>query len=132
MTIHVDSNVLIDLSTDDPDWSDWSEGRLFEYRAAGMACDPCVYAEVSLRFPVQPALDHGLDVLGVVPKPTPRQALFLAAQAHLAYRRRGGLRTATLPDFFVGAHALIEGARLLTRDPVRFSTYFPDLELISP
>ena len=61
-----------------------------------------------------------------------RNTLFLAAKAHLSYRRRGGIKSAGLPDFFIGAHAAAEGFTLLTRDRARYQTYFPTVPLICP
>jgi len=64
--------------------------------------------------------------------PTPRSALFLAGKAFQQYRGAGGLRTGVLPDFFIGAHAAIEGWPLFTRDARRYRTYFPKITLIAP
>ena len=65
-------------------------------------------------------------------EPLPYEAAFLAGKAFLKYRRRGGQRTAPLPDFYIGAHAAVSGFRILTRDPRRYRTYFPTVDIISP
>ena len=129
----VDSNVLLDVFTDDVTWKDWSRQQL---RSAilegGVAIDPIVYAEVSVSFDriedVESALPH--DVF--VRSPLPWDAAFLAGKCFQSYRRRGGERRSPLPDFYIGAHAAVSGLSLLTRDPARYRTYFPRLELIAP
>jgi predicted nucleic acid-binding protein len=132
VSVHVDANILIDVLSDDPVWADWSLDALTRNAPNGIACNPVVYAEVSVEFDTHEDLNRWFDGLGMAVMNVPRAALFLAAKAHIQYRRRGGLKTSTLPDFFIGAHAMVAGAPLLTRDPARFRTYFPDLELIAP
>ena len=129
----VDSNVLLDLLTDDPAWADWSIRRLEMAAADGSLCiDPAVYAEVSVRVSRIESLDAWLDALRISLVATPRAALFLAGKAFAGYRAAGGARTGVLPDFFIGAHAAVAGRPLLTRDRGRFATYFPTPELIAP
>lgn len=130
----VDTSVLLDLATLDPRWAEWSVAALRAASAGGapLLADPVVYAELSVRFAAPAELDRFLSDAGVVVVPTPPAALFLAARAHLACRRRGGPRPGVLPDFFVGAHAAVSGLPLVTRDPSRARTDFPDLRLISP
>lgn len=132
MSVHVDANILIDVLSDDPVWADWSLDALTRNALHGIACSLVVYAEASVEFETQEDLDHWFDGLGLEVMNMPRAALFLAAKVHILYRRRGGLKTSTLPDFLIGAHARVAGATLLTRDPARFRSYFPDVELISP
>jgi predicted nucleic acid-binding protein len=64
--------------------------------------------------------------------PLPWEAGFLAAKTFVKYRRGGGERRSPLPDFYIGAHAAVSGLALLTRDPARYRTYFPKLDLIAP
>jgi predicted nucleic acid-binding protein len=131
--ILVDTNVLLDIVTDDPAWAGWSQQQL----DAGALRDrlminPIIYSELCGAFARIEELDAFLEAaaLGVVELPRP--ALFLAGQVFKAYRQRGGLRTSVLPDFFIGAHAATLGATLMTRDPGRYRTYFPTIELIAP
>lgn len=129
----VDSNVLIDLLTRDARWFDWSF-RALETAAdsAPLVINPVIYAEVSVRYTRIEDLDADLPAESFAREPLPFAAGFLAAKQHRAYRERGGARTATLPDFFIGAHAAVAGHRLLTRDARRYRTYFPTLDLIAP
>jgi predicted nucleic acid-binding protein len=129
----VDSNVLLDVLTEDPDWFDWSAGaiaRLAEQRL--LVINPIIYAEVSIGFDRVEDLDEALPVNAFRREPLPYGASFLAGKAFLRYRRSGGSRASTLPDFFIGAHAAIIGLDLLTRDTARYRTYFPTVKLIAP
>ena len=131
--ILVDANVLIDLLTDDPTWGDWSEAQLLAAAATEeLAINPIIYAELAAAYRTAAALERALAPLSLIRLPLPYEAGFLAAQAFLAYRRRDGTRRSPLPDFYIGAHAQIEGHRLLTRDVARYRTYFPKLELLTP
>jgi predicted nucleic acid-binding protein len=131
--ILVDTNVLLDLVTDDPKWSDWSLARLEEAALAGpVLINDVVYAEISIRYERIEDLDAMLADAMIDLAPTPRPALFLAGKVFQQYRAAGGVRTGVLPDFFVGAHASAEGWSLLTRDAGRYRTYFPKLALIAP
>jgi predicted nucleic acid-binding protein len=131
--ILVDTNVLLDLVTDDPDWLEWSLARLEEAALAGpVLINDVVYAEISIRYERIEHLDTMLADAMIEIAPTPRPALFLAGKAFQHYRATGGVRTGVLPDFFIGAHAAVEGWPLLTRDARRYRTYFPKLTLIAP
>ena len=128
----VDSSVLVDVLEDDERFGAASA------RALGRAADeaelvinPVVYAEVSVGFERIEELEAALPGL-LRREPVPWEAAFLAAKAHVAYRRRGGQRTSPLPDFFIGAHAVVAGYLLLTRDARRVRAAFPRLELITP
>jgi len=129
----VDSNVLIDVLAGDPRWAPWSERALELVGSEGpLVINEIVYAEVSYRYGSVEQLDIELPEDQFSREHTPWVAAFLAGKAYADYRRRGGSRTAPLPDFFIGAHAAVAGLRLLTRDPRRYRTYFPELELIHP
>ncbi len=132
--ILVDSNVLLDIATEDPVWCAWSTARLAEVLGAGnaIAINPIIYAELSAGYATADVLDAILSDIDVRREDLPWPAAFAAGRAFVAYRRRGGARTSPLPDFFIGAHALVAGHRLLTRDAARYRTYFPEVELIAP
>lgn len=131
--ILVDTNVLLDVFTDDPAWADWSQHQLEAASLADrLAINGVIYAELSIRFERIEALEAALESAGVALAEIPRPALFLAGKAFLAYRRGGGSRTGVLPDFFIGAHASVAKIPLLTRDPRRYRTYFPAADLIAP
>lgn len=129
----VDTNVLLDLVTDDEKWSDWSLARLEEAALAGpIFINDIVYAEASIRYDRMEDLDQMLAEAVIEVVPTPRAALFLAGKAYRRYRGAGGTRTGVLPDFFIGAHAAVAGWPLLTRDAGRYRGYFPKVTLIAP
>lgn len=129
----VDSNVLLDIVTDDPAWGEWSATTLASVADdAVLVINALIYAEVSVGFPTIEELEDALPAELYRREPLPFEAGFLAGKAFLRYRRSGGSRTAPLPDFFIGAHAAIAGHRLMTRDPARYRTYFPTLDLIAP
>jgi predicted nucleic acid-binding protein len=129
----VDSNVLLDLFTQDPTWSGWSRARLAEALDQGpVVVSQIVYGEVAYRFSTIEALDAVLTSDRFVRGNLPWAAAFLAATCYRDYRCRGGERVSILPDFFIGAHAAVLGLRLLTRDAARYRTYFPTVDLIAP
>lgn len=129
----VDSNVLLDVLTEDPQWFNWSSQAL--ERAAEsdvLAINPLVYAEVSVRFTRIEELDEALPESLFRRDALPWESGFLAGKAFLKYRRGGGRRSSPLPDFYIGAHAALRGFKLLTRDASRYRTYYPRLALIAP
>jgi predicted nucleic acid-binding protein len=129
----VDTNVLVDVLQDDPQWAAWSIAQLrAQSQLHALAINPVIYAELSLSYATVEALDKVVDTMQLEIHPIPRPALFLAGKAYLQYRRRGGGKAQVLPDFFIGAHAALEGWTLLTRDASRFRTYFPGLNVIAP
>ena len=128
-----DTNVLLDIFTDDSTWRRWSEETVRDALVTGfVAINPIVYAETSLAFADTDALDQNLDALLLRRLPLPYGAAFRAGRAFLRYRRAGGARSSPLPDFFIGAHAESEDLTLLTRDAGRYRTYFPAVKLITP
>ena len=133
MPILVDSNVLLDVLTEDTRWSSWSIKALAEQAERDLlAINPIIYAEVSIGFVRIEEIDAALPPPIFHRLPLPWEAAFLAGKSFLAYRKRGGGRTSPLPDFYIGAHASVAGMKLLTRDATRYRTYFPKLGLIAP
>lgn len=129
----VDSNVLLDVLTEDATWFDWSAAALARVAETEvLIINPLIYAEVSVRFERIEDLEAALPTALFRRDGLPWEAGFLAGKCFRAYRRRGGARRSPLPDFYVGAHAAIRGHTLLTRDATRYRTYFPTLELIAP
>lgn len=129
----VDSNVLLDVATEDPTWYVWSARTLASATNQGrLIINPIIYAEVSIGFPTIEGLNEALPPDVFEREPLPYEAGFLAGKAFLEYRRRGGTRILPLPDFYIGAHAAISGHQLLTRDAQRYRTYFPTVPLLSP
>lgn len=133
MAVLVDSNVILDVATNDPVWGAWSADALA--RAADtsvLVINPVVFAEVSVGFDRVEDLEDALPSELYRRDPLPYEAAFLAGRSFLAYRKRGGRRVTPLPDFYIGAHAAVAGHRLLTRDARRYRSYFPRLVLIAP
>jgi len=129
----VDSNVILDLVTNDAVWFDWSAEALA--RAADdsiLAVNPIIYAEISIGYQTIEELESLLPTRDFRRLDLPYEAAFLAGKAYLAYRRRSGKRETPLPDFYIGAHAAVAGLRLLTRDPQRYRTYFPTVTILAP
>jgi predicted nucleic acid-binding protein len=129
----IDSNVLLDLMTEDAQWFSWSAAAV--ERAADrfrLIINAIIYAEVSVRYSRIEDLEGALPTEMFEREAIPYEAAFLAGKSFLAYRRRGGTKQSPLPDFFIGAHAAIAGYRLLTRDAARYRAYFPNLPLITP
>lgn len=129
----VDSNVLLDIFTADPDWFGWSQSALADALLKGrVGINQLVYAEISVSFATLPELDDVLSGLQIEKVDLPWGAAHMAGQAFVAYRKKGGLKTAPLPDFYIYAHAQSENLVLLTRDARRCRTYFPKVKLIAP
>ncbi|MGD0142485.1 MAG: type II toxin-antitoxin system VapC family toxin [Rhizomicrobium sp.] len=131
--ILVDTSVLLDVLKDDPQWADWSQGALEAAASRDeLVINDIVYAELSTRYTRIEALDAALVAMSLGHSDIPRAALFLAGKAFLRYRARGGTKTGVLSDFFIGAHAAVERAPLLTRDVERVRAYFPAVDMIAP
>jgi predicted nucleic acid-binding protein len=129
----VDSNVLLDVLTEDPRWFGWSSESLASAATSDtLAINPLVFAEVSAGFERFDEIDQALSAETFRRLPLPWEAAFEAGRRFVEYRRRGGARRSPLPDFYIGAHAKVAGLRLLTRDAGRYRTYFPEVELIAP
>ncbi len=129
----VDSNVLLDVLTDDPRWGAWSAERLAAQADRDvLAINPIIYAEVSIGFLRIEEIEAVLPVSTFLRLALPWEAAFLAGKCFVTYRKRGGVRSSPLPDFYIGAHASISRMTLLTRDAARFRSYFPKLHLIAP
>lgn len=129
----VDTNVLVDVLEDDPEWADWSIGQLrAQSKVHRLAINPVIYSELSLTFSTVEALDRAIDDLGLVMIEIPRPALFLAGKAFVRYRRQDGKKNDVLADFFIGAHAAVSGFAILTRDTRRYVSYFSGVRMISP
>jgi predicted nucleic acid-binding protein len=133
LTVLVDTNVILDIVTNDPLWKPWSLDSLnrlaIEHR---LAINDVIFAELAPGFDTFEEVDRLVDEMGLALRPIPRAALFLAGKVHQKYRRRAGIKAGVLPDFFIGAQAAIEGLTLLTRDVGRFGAYFPTINLVTP
>lgn len=131
--ILADSNVLLDVLVDDPRWAEWSLAQLELWSRRGpVMVNPIIYAELAAGFDAIESLDADVEAMGLRFEEIPRAGLFLAAKAHMLYRRRGGRRKGVLADFFVGAHAAVMKWPLLTRDVRRYRAYFPTVQLVAP
>lgn len=129
----LDTNILLDILTDDPTWSVWSQRQFNRAHAEGpIPVNPIIYAELAAHFTHAADLDHFLRPTFFKRLVLPYEAGFRASRAFLEYRKAGGTKTSPLPDFYIGAHAEIAGFALVTRDVARYRTYFPKLRLITP
>ena len=132
-TTLLDSNVLVDVIEQRPVWGAWSAKQIeFVADEGELVINQIIYAEVSAPYSPQAVFDDRISLEWLRREDLPWDAAYLAAKAHVAYRQRGGRRTSSLPDFFIGAHAMVKGYRLLTRDAARIRTYFPDVDIIAP
>ncbi len=127
----VDTNILVDITEGGGEWTAWSRERVVEFHG-GLIINPVIYSELCVPLESVEEVEALIAMLGLVYLEFPREALFLAARAFRQYRRRGGMKTSPLPDFFVGAHAAVLGIPLLTRDVIPYQTYFPKVKLIAP
>lgn len=129
----VDTNVLIDVLNNEPQWADWSIHQLrVQSKIHVLSINPIIYAELSCTFKKVEDLDEVLQVMELKFNQIPKPALFLAGKAFLRYRRQGGVKNSILDDFFIGAHAAVSRLPVLTRDTQRYQTYFPTVKLVSP
>jgi predicted nucleic acid-binding protein len=129
----IDSNVLLDVATEDPHWYQWSSTALTTAaRTAPMLINPLIFGEVSMNYDTIEELDKVLPEPMFRRVPLPYPAGFLAGRAFLTYRSRGGERRSPLPDFYIGAHAAVDRLTLVTRDPRRYRTYFPTVDMVAP
>ena len=129
----VDSNILLDVFLDDPEWGTWSETQLNIYAASHhLYINPIIYSEISIGFSRIEDLEQTVQEGGFMLLPIPKEALFLAGKVFLQYRKHKGTKRSPLPDFYIGAHAAVESLTLLTRDQHRYRSYFPSLDLASP
>lgn len=132
MALLVDTNVIIDVVTADPQWAEWSLQRLEALASEGLSVNPVIFAELCYDCATVGEAESIVRQMGFAYLETPRDGLFRAARAFADYRRAGGSRNSVLPDFFIGGHAEASGLRILTRDVARYRTYFPKVELIAP
>jgi len=133
VVVLVDTNVLLDVLEDDPDWGDWSLRQLrIQAKVHELVINPVIYSELSLGFESVAALDSTITGMGLLVAELPLAALFLAGRAFVEYRRSGGTKANVLADFFIGAHAAVLGCDILTRDGRRYRNYFPRVRLIVP
>lgn len=132
MAVLVDTNVIVDVVTDDPVWADWSVGQLAANEPEGLVINPVIYSELCFGFATIEAVDEVVLRFSLLYAEIPRRGLFRAAKSFRAYKARSGTRRSVLPDFFVGGHAEAAGMSVLTRDTGRLQTYFPTVRLIHP
>jgi predicted nucleic acid-binding protein len=129
----VDANVLLDFIKEGSPWHEWSRRAIERCQdLGGLVLNPVIYAEASVPFKNRATFDRAVSPSRFSRESLPLDAAFLAGKVHLEYRKAGGARERTLPDFLIGAHAMTLGYRLLTRDARRYRTYFTGLDIIAP
>jgi predicted nucleic acid-binding protein len=130
--ILVDTNVLLDVLQDDPQWAEWSQQQLETVSLTdSLAINAVIYSELSMAFERIEDLDAVIAEASLTLEPIPREALFLAGKVFLDYRRRQGAKQGVLPDFYIGAQAAVNGWPILTRDVGRYRSYFPTVRLVA-
>lgn len=137
--IAIDSSVLIDLLGDNPGMADAAEQCVRDALAHG----PVVLCDVVVS-EITAGLGHGADIMDVVEEmgmrhsPVDRRAAIRAGEMQRRYKERrraaglAGTLPRTVPDFIVGAHALLQCNALITRDAGFFRDYFKGLKIIVP
>jgi hypothetical protein len=129
----VDTNVLLDVFENDPNWAPWSQDQLDAAGATDtLAINPIIYSELSMAFERIEELDAVIEEASLNIETIPKEALFLADKVFLTYRKSQGTKHNVLPDFFIGAHAAVMRWPILTRDVGRYRTHFPTVQLIAP
>lgn len=129
----VDTNVLVDVLQNDPEWANGSIAELqSQSKIHRLIINPIIYSELSLTFSTVEALDNALESMELSLVEIPKPALFLAGKAFVQYRHKGGVKSKVLGDFFIGAHAAVSGLPILTRNTKRYTSYFPSVRLVSP
>lgn len=129
----VDTNILLDVANRNPVWLNWSASQMMQLaKIHDLIINPIIYAEFSVTYVLLAEVEKSVLDLGLKVENLPREAAFLAGKAFYQYRRQGGSKTGVLPDFLIGAHAMVLNCPLLTRDARRYTTYFPTVRLITP
>ena len=129
----IDSNVFLDVINRDPAWFEWSAEQIIAAATEqAAALNQIIMAEVAPGLEQARRFDANFPTAMIRRLDLPWAACPLAGAAHLNYRHRGGAKTSTLPDFFIGAHAEVEGHDVVTRDPQKCRSYFPSVKLITP
>ncbi|UCI08562.1 type II toxin-antitoxin system VapC family toxin [Mesorhizobium sp. B1-1-8] len=129
----IDTNVLIDVWGPAGPLTEWSADAIAScHREGALVINTIVWSELAPLIATEAQLKRAVEKLEMDREFLPWEAAFLAGITHSRYRRAGGVRERTLPDFFIGAHAAVAGHRLLTRDAARYRSYYPDLDIISP
>jgi predicted nucleic acid-binding protein len=131
--IVVDTNILLDIANRNPIWLNWSASQMMQLaKIHDLIINPIIYAEFSVTYVLLAEVEKSVSDLGLKVEDLPREAAFLAGKAFNQYRRPGSSKTGVLPDFLIGAHAMVLNCPLLTRDTRRYATYFPSVQLITP
>ncbi len=129
----VDTNILLDVANRNPIWLDWSASQMMQLaKVHDLIINPIIYAEFSVSFVLLAEVETSVSAMGLTVEDLPREASFLAGKAFARYRKLGGAKSGVLPAFLIGAHAMVLGCPLLTRDTRRYATYFPTVRFITP
>lgn len=133
MITAVDTTVLLDLFSADPTFGPRSREAVGRCVAEGslIACE-AVWAEVAAAFPLASDAEEALGRVEVRFSAMDRSAALAAGEAWRSYRRGGGARQRVIADFLIGAHALAQADRLLTRDRGFYRRYFRELQVLDP
>lgn len=133
MITAVDSSVLLDVLSPDPVFGPASANAVRAALTEGsLAACEVVWAEVTGIFPSSAAAKEAIGRLGLEFSAITAETAFEAGQRWKAYRARGGARSRVTAVFLIGAHALLQADRLLTRDRGFYRAYFKHLPILDP
>lgn len=133
MRTAVDTNVLLDVFLDDPRYGTASADALRKgLREGALTACEVVWAETCSVFPSEASFRSTMETLGVEFSPIREDSALRAGSAWRRYRTGGGKRTRVVADFLIGAHAMTQCDRLLTRDRGFYGGYFAGLRILDP
>jgi len=133
MITAIDSNILIDIFGDDQKFGGVSARALKQcIQEGGICACEIVWIEVAAAFPRQEQFLTAMQTLEVQFSCIGQSTALLASESWRQYRKSGGKSERVVADFLIGAHALQQADRLLTRDRGFYRSYFQALTIYDP
>ena len=125
----VDTNVLSDVATRNARWFEWSSRQLERHTATGLAINQIILAEISALYDSPERVEAVFSTAEYTRLDLPWEAAFATSRAFLLYKRSGGPRDVPMPDFYIGAHALVACLPLIQPSSVPSRTYKRQFDL---